>query len=305
MRDDLPLDSFLQSYRAGKLDKKELEGSIFDYVLKNSNRFRLHRWAKDERIDFLCWFYPRISRSIDNYRNKGASFDAYIAAMVRWASREYIRLESGLRITEQTYWDVCTQETAVCEREPPVYGGGGGGRTMPFKAVNNPRQTLMLLLKSYYFISEEFIDRAAPAIGMKKERLKCLIEQLRNMRVHRDTIIKKTRDRIYTLYFRRISLEWRVGAAFEGSLKQEKLKIRLERTIKQLAVLRNRFKRMRLKPTNRQVAQVLGLPKGTIDSSLFAVRAKPRYAEEAGEEFSSRNYFDEYYDDDAAALILK
>jgi hypothetical protein len=298
MGDDLPLDSFLHKYHGGKLRKKELESVIFEHILKNSNRFRLHRWPKDECVDFLCWLYPRISRAIDKYRNKGFSFDAYIAAMVQWASREYIRVEVNHRITEQTYWNMYTQEMAVCEHEP-VYDSDA----VPFKPVNNPRQTLMLLLKSYYFISENFIDRAAPAIGMKKEGLKHLVEQMRDMRVHRDEVIEGTRERIHTLYYRCISFERRMNAALEGSTKYEKLKIRLERARKQLVSMRKRFSRMRTNPTNREVAQVLGLPKGTVDSSLFAIKAKFGYGGGA-EKNSGDDYYDEYSDDDPAGQII-
>lgn len=300
MGEILPLDSFLHEYREKKLRKKELEGIIFEYILKNSSRFRLHRWPKDECIDFLCWLYPRIGRAIDKYRNTGSSFDAYVAAMIRWASREYIQMEVSHRITEQTYWNIYSQEMAVCEHEP-AYGSGA----VPFKPVNNPRQALMLLLKSYYFISDDFIDRAAPAVGMTKERLKRLIEQLRNMRVHRDEAIKDTQERIYTLYYRCISFERRMNAAPAGSARKEKLKIRLERSRKQLASMRKRFGRMRTGPTNLQVAQVLGLPKGTIDSGLFAIKAKSGYA--AGDEkpFTDDSYDEPFGDESAGRIVAK
>jgi hypothetical protein len=272
MGDNLPLDSFLHEYHGGKLRKKELEGIIFEYLLKNSNRFKLHGWPRDECVDFLCWFYPRIGRAIDKYRDTGFSFDAYIAAMVQWASKEYIRIEASHRITEQTYWNMYTRELEVCEHEP-AYDSGA----VPFKPVSNPRQALMLLLKSYYFISEDFIDRAAPAMGMKRETLKGLVEQMRNMRAHRDELIKGRQERIHTLHYRCLSFERRMNTALEGSARYEKLKIRLERARKQLASMRKRFSRMRIEPTNLQVAQVLGIPKGTIDSGLFAIKMKSGY----------------------------
>ncbi|MDR3173651.1 MAG: hypothetical protein LBU19_05330 [Treponema sp.] len=298
MEDILSLDSFLQNYREGKLDKKELEGLIFDFILKNTNRFKLRHWAKDECIDFLCWFYPRMSRAIDKYKNLGASFDAYIAAIIKWASREYIQVEAGHRITEETYWNMHAQDMAVYEREP-VYNGS----KTPFKPVNNPKQALMLILKSYYFISDSFIARAAPAIGMNPERLKYLVEQLRILRLPRDNVIQDTREHIDTLYYRCISLERRINAAIQGSAKYEKLKNKRERARKKLAVLRLRLKRMRTNPTNQQLAQVLGLPKGTIDSSLFAIRSKSGHGR--GKKFSIDDYFDAYHDDDASQLILK
>ncbi|MDR2245506.1 MAG: hypothetical protein LBE17_02345 [Treponema sp.] len=283
MCDNLPLDSFLQTYHEGKIDKKELEGIIFDYILKNGAKFGLGRWPEDECIDFLSWFYPRIGRAIDKYRDVGSSFDAYMSTIILWASKEYIRVETSHRMLEQTYWDMRTQEIAVHEHEPAY-----GDRAAPFKPVNNPRQALMLLLKSYYFVSEDFIDRAAPAIGIEKERLKSFIEQLRNLRIHRDDAIKGTRDRMHTLYYRCISLERRVNAALPGSARYEKIKSRLERARSQLSAMRIRFKRMRTKATNQQVALVLGIPKGTIDSNLFAIKVKSKYDENGGEKIFRR-----------------
>jgi DNA-directed RNA polymerase specialized sigma24 family protein len=300
MEGGLPLDSVLREYHKGNLNKKKLEGIIFEYILKNSTLFRLNHWPKDECIDFLCWFYPRISRAIDKYRKTGSSFDAYVAAMIRWASREYIRVEKNHRITEKTYWDACAREMTVREAEPAY---GDSDNNAPFRPAGKPRQILLLLLKSYYFISEDFIDKAAPAIGMERERLKHLIERLRNMRVQRDESIKNIQDRIHTLHYRCIAFERRMNTSLEGSAGYEKLKSRLERTRRRLVNMRNRFKRMRAQPTNQQVAQVLGLPKGTIDSNLFTVRTKFE-CEIKGERFPAGNYFDEDSDDDSAGQII-
>ncbi|MDR2741152.1 MAG: hypothetical protein LBB98_03240 [Treponema sp.] len=297
MKDNLPLDSLLREYNEGKLNKKKLEGIIFEYILKNSKLFKLQRWPKDECIDFLCWLYPRIGRAIDKYRNKGSSFDAYVNTMVRWATKEYVRTDTIHRITEQTYWDECTRDMAVYEREP-AYGDAAS-----FKSINNPRQALLLLLKSYYFISEDFIDRAAPVIGMKKEKLKHLVERVRDVRLHHDEAMKNTQEHIHTLYYRCISFERQLNATVKGSISYEKTKKRLEQARKRLASMRNRSKRMRSQPTNQQVAQVLGLPKGTVDSNLFAIRVKFE-CENKEEKSSTGNYFDEYSDDDSAGQIV-
>jgi DNA-directed RNA polymerase specialized sigma24 family protein len=40
--------------------------------------------------------------------------------------------------------------------------------------------------------------------------------------------------------------------------------------------MRRRLRSIRLDPSNRQVAEVLGVPKGTIDSNLYAVKSKWR-----------------------------
>jgi exonuclease VII small subunit len=269
MENSLPLDSLLHEYHKGMLNKKKLEGSIFDYLLKNSAIFRLNSWSKDEYVDFLCWLYSRISRAIDKYQDTGSSFDAYIYTMAKWASMEYIRIEAAHRITEQCYWETYTRDMAVCEQ-----GRSYCGDAAPFKRVTNPRQALILLLKSYYFISEDFINKAAPAIGMKKEKLNYLIEQMRNLRFLHDEAYKKFQDNIHTLYYRCINLEKRMNIFTKNSAKYKILEIKLDRARKHLSSMRRRFKQIRINPSNKQIAQILGLPKGTVDSNLFALKAK-------------------------------
>jgi hypothetical protein len=268
MAELLPLDAYLDKYHQGELERKEFEGIIFEFILENAKRYHLQNWPKDECIDFLCWLYPRISRAVDKYRKEGASFDAYVGSMVRWAAREYIHAEQNHKIIEQTYWDGVAQDMMVCSREP-VYDQ----QRRPLKPVPNPRQMLVLLLKSYYFVSDDFAIRVAPAIGMQEEALMRLINKLRRLRMEREEVIKSLRERIYIQYYRCISLEKRMNSYTEGSLGYAKCQIRLERTRKRLANMRKRFKLLRLDPSNLQLAQVLGLPKGTIDSNLFAIKA--------------------------------
>jgi hypothetical protein len=301
MQEKLPLDSFLYKHREGMLDKKKLESVIFEYILKNGKRYKLHTWQRDECVDFLCWLYPRISKAIDNYHDEGSSFDAYIITMIRWASREYLQNQTTHRLIEQTYWDICTRETVTYEEEPDY-----DKNTAPFKQVSNPKQALLLLLKSYYFISEDFINRAAPAIGMEKEKLQRLVGQLRELRVHQDEALKEFQKHVYTQYYRCITLEKRLNIAPVGSARNEKLQIRLARARKRLEIMRRRLKRMRAEPTNRQVANVLGVPKGTIDSNFFAIKTKNNAGSQCKEP-RNRYYYDDHNDDDNAATpaVLK
>ena len=94
MRDDLPLDAYplnayLEAYYQERLNKKELEGLIFEFILKHHKQFGLAKWRRDECLDYVCWLYPRLSKAIDTYQDAGASFDAYIGTIVRLSAREY------------------------------------------------------------------------------------------------------------------------------------------------------------------------------------------------------------------------
>jgi hypothetical protein len=269
---DVSLNVWMENYLQGRLRKKELEGLIFQYCLDNGRRFCPSYRNRDEYADYLCWLYPRISRSIDHYRETGASFDAYIRALVRWSAREYRSREADHRVTEHAYWDARTADMMVCSDEP-VYAERA--EPLPaFKPVSNPRQMLVLLLKSYYFISDDFLARAAPAIGVDQERLRRLIDELRTRRLGRDEAIRSLREHIHSQFYRCIAMTARAAAAPVGSAFEEKMRQRLARAEDRLAAMRNRLKSISFGASNRQVAEVLGVPKGTVDSNLHALKLK-------------------------------
>jgi hypothetical protein len=270
MQEHLPLDSYLAQFYEGEVGKKELEGFIFEYILNNYQNFYLKDWKEDECVDFLCWLYPRLSRAVDNYRYEGASFTAYISTMVRLSAKEFRYREKEHRLIERTYWGAAAEDMFVRNPEPD-YLSEFVPKT-PFRSVTNPRQALILLLKSYSSISDDFIARAAPAIGMNKETLMQLIENLKAMRFEQDLEIRSLRERIYGQYFRCKSFEQRRNASSEGSPRYFVMQRRLERAEKRLKNMKKALKAIKSGASNRQVARILGVSKGTIDSNIHAVK---------------------------------
>jgi hypothetical protein len=270
MQDHLPLDSCLAQFYEDEVSKKELEGFIFEYILRNYRNFYLNDWEEDECIDFLCWLYPRLSRAIDNYRYEGASFTAYIAALVRLSGREFRVMEKEHRLIERTYWNAAAEDMFVHNPEPDYLSEAAPKK--PFPAVTNPRQALILLLKSYSFVSDDFIARAAPAIGMKKETLMQMVESLKNIRFEQDLEIRNLRERIYGQYFRCKTFERRRNASAEGTPRYYVMQKRLERAEKRLRGMKKALKAIKSGASNRQVARILGVPKGTIDSNIYAAK---------------------------------
>jgi hypothetical protein len=282
MQDDkLPLTSLLNRHALGHFDRKELEGKIYQFILDNYQRFQPRKWSKEDFTDYLCWLYPRLRRAIDRYKNTGASFDAYVASLIRWSIREYRIRELDHRITEDTCWKTQAREMEVHSAEPvylepePVYD------TAP-----NPRQLLVLLLKSYHYVSEDFLRRAAPAVGIDAEKLGNMIEALRAMRLNREDEIRKLQERIHCQYYRCLAFEKRMLFSVEGSAKQERMKGCLDRGRNRLKAMRKRLASIKTEASNRQVANVLGVPKGTIDSSLYAIKNKGNLFEKKGDKDS-------------------
>jgi hypothetical protein len=269
MPESLPLSVLFNEYHVGILNKKQLEGHIFQFVLDNHKQFHLFRWNREDCIDYLCWLYPRISKAIDKYRDKGTSFDAYIGALVYYSSREYRFREMAHLISEHACWRERANDLSVRDNEP-AYGEKGPA----YKPVPNPQQVLILLLKAYYFVSDDFIARIAPAVGIEKEGLKKMIDNLRILRLEKEEKIQGLRERVHCQFYRCIAFEKRLISAPEGSMIQMKMRERLIRARIRLLSMRKRLAVMRLDATNREIAEIMGLPKGTIDSTLHSIKLK-------------------------------
>jgi DNA-directed RNA polymerase specialized sigma24 family protein len=278
------LSELYQQYKGGKIEKKEFEGLLFQYLIDNFERYHVFEGSREQWIDFLSWLYPRLSRAIDGYKEAGASFDAYITSIIHWSAKEYRSRESEHYVTEFACWKARAEDAMVCSKEPEYaeYPDYTETKTqdIPIKTIASPRQIIMLLLKSYYFVSDDFLNRIAAGIGIKKETIRSMVDELRQRRVMREKEIRELQERIQCQYYRCLSFEYRLASAFPGTAYYEKLKSRLERARKRFLSMRKRLEGIRVDATNRQIAEVMGIPKGTVDSNLHMVKARWRMEEE-------------------------
>jgi len=262
------LSDYYQLYDKGSMPKKDFEGRIFQYLLGNCEKYRGFNGNQDRWNEFLSWLYPRLARAIDLYRDMGSSFDAYITSLVSSASREYRCREADHRMTEYICWQAKAEEMGVRDTASEYLEDS---KEVSVPQGVRPRHILLLILKSYYFVSDDYVKRVAPAIGMKSEELQAMIDELRELRSKKDTVILDMRERLYCQYYRCLACQKRVDNAQPGTEYHKKMKRRFERAKRRFLAMKKRFAGMRRDASNRMIAEVVGIPKGTVDTGLFAV----------------------------------
>ncbi|MDR0316483.1 MAG: hypothetical protein LBH97_06245, partial [Treponema sp.] len=141
----MSLNDLYMQFIAGLLSKKELEGFIFRTIHENLCHYNLAHWKRDDCDDFLAWLYPRISRAIDSYHNNGASFDNYIAGMVRWSAKEYRACIADNNVFEYAVW-IARFSDQYAEEQEPGYNVEEPVSATAIEQTKNPRQLLMLIL---------------------------------------------------------------------------------------------------------------------------------------------------------------
>jgi DNA-directed RNA polymerase specialized sigma24 family protein len=270
MEHNCQMTLFYRQYKKKHIDENGLAACIFNYILSSrSNEYGLFFRNGGDRADFLCWLYPRLLNSIRNYRKDGGTFDAYIATVVRYSCREYNSLNERAYLAENIYSMDCARESEAREPEEAYEQEASGA-----PAGLSPAQMLVVMLKSYYFVTDELVSKAAPVIGIDADVLGGMIDTLHRLRLKKEAQAAKLTSGIHRLYYRRLEYEKRIEAKFEDKTVCSAISARVERIRLRMDRMRKRLKAMRLEATNKEVAEVLGLPKGTVDSRLAIIKSK-------------------------------
>ena len=269
MNNERSLSELYSLYIAGKLSRNDFEGSIFQYLRKNLDRYRLFGGNRDRWDEFLSWFYHRLSRAVDLYRDIGSSFDAYVSGLLCRASKEYRCREADHRVTEYTCWKAKAEEMKLFESEPE-YPEIRKDVSIPENL--NSRQVLFLLLKSYSRASDDHVKLVAVATGMESDVIRNMIDELQKRRSRQELVMNDMRERLHCQHYRCLAYQKRMVNALPGTDYYEKMKGRFERARRRFRSMKRRLGGMRQGASNRMIAEVLGISKGTVDSGLFAIK---------------------------------
>lgn len=272
------LNELHSQYVNGKLSRLEFEGLLYNYFMSNQEKTCLSRWNRDEYEDYVSWFYQRLRKAIDSYKDIGYSFEAFMWKFFLVSSREYrVRITTGT-VTEYSAWSARISELYANE-EPPFYLHENNNSVLETISDDqnykkNSRRILALVLKCYYYVSDDFIDKIAPKIGIEIKELAGMIDNIRKIRQKKDDAIYRMKERIHCQYYRCVVFEKRLSYIQENTASWEKLNYRLIKARQRLEKMRKRLTLIRTEATNSQIAETIGVKKGTIDSSLYMLKAK-------------------------------
>jgi len=274
----ISINDLYSRYMSGEIKRAEFEGNLYAYLVNNQEKTCLCHWKNDEYEDYLSWLYPSLHRAIDAYNETGSSFEAFMHKFMLVSSKEYhVRITTN-SVIEYSAWSARVGEQYAHEEAPP-YLHENTERVIKEliidkKGRKNTRRILALILKCYHYISDDFLDKIAPVIEIDKNLLREMMTKIRRIREERDDEIFHMKERIYRQYYRCIIYEKRLLLLHENTIIYNKLLVRLEKAKKRLENMRKRMSKIRTDASNKQVADVIGIKKGTVDSSLFKLKTK-------------------------------
>jgi hypothetical protein len=272
------LNKIYSEYLLGRIKRDEFEGILYTYLFNNQHKTCINYWEQDEYEDFISWFYPRLKNSIDSYQEIGASFEAFLYKYMLISAKEYHTRTITNAVIEYSAWSARVPDMYMYEN-PPVYHVRNTEEVLNKMIIDtrggkNTRRILALILKCYYYVSDDFAEKVAPLIGMKADELSEMLNKIRKIRQEKDNKIYLLRERIYCQFYRCIIYEKRLSLMRENTLAHEKMFRRLEGARRRLDKMRKRITSTRTEATNKQIAEIIGTTKGTVDASLHRLKIK-------------------------------
>jgi DNA-directed RNA polymerase specialized sigma24 family protein len=275
MQSLVPLNDLYADYAAGTLKKRKFEAAIFkriqDYVINRG----LPGWSREDLDDYASWFFLRISKAIDTYRETGSSFESYISTMIRMTTKEYHARQVRGYAKEAAAWVTQIPDMYACESTVEYEDHITVEAEEPVK-VTNPRQMLILILKCSANLSADFVNKVSPSLGVEPKILGRMISHLKRQREKRETETMLLSQRAGRQLYRCILFEHNLRAMTDDGVAARRLRNRLEKGRSILTRMRKRLAKVRLDPSNAQIANLLGISKGTVDAVLHKLRAQEK-----------------------------
>jgi RNA polymerase sigma factor (sigma-70 family) len=272
------INEIYSEYLLGNVKRDAFESIIYTYLINNKEKTSIKHWKQDEYEDFISGFYSNIKKIIDSYENTGSSFEAYLYSFIIVSAKEYNVRTTTKAVTEYSTWSARIPDMYVHE-EPPAYKINSAKKelTKMITGINgkkNRRRILALVLKCYYYVSDDFAYKIAALTGIDAKELIEKLNKIRKIRQNKDDRIFLLKERIYCQFYRCIVYEKKLELMRENTFAYEKLYRRLDRAKQRLDRMRKRIKKIRTDATHKQIAEVIGISKGTVDASLYRLREK-------------------------------
>lgn len=291
MDDPIDLNELPELVNFGKLTIQQAVNYIAEYIHKNPTKFGLGKFDEDFRSDFLLSFLQSANKLFIRYDKKYGHFLPYLYAFTKGVLLTLIRDSSkkdsnifSTRREEENTWEYKTKQYL-----PDLYVADNcyENKKYVFHEVKQPvenycsikkndiekRTAIVLALKSSYFLSDEHVSVVSDFCGVEKQNLENTLYNLNKpleKRAEHCAILRVRRDNAY--YFHRKYADLINQETSENHKKklQKKYERQTENWYSKNAQLQKTG--YRLCPTNKTVAQVLGICERQV--SYYISRAK-------------------------------
>ncbi len=254
-----------------------IAGIIYEYPKKCLG------WNEDDASDFFCSYFPKIKGLVDRFRFTGKPFEAYLSTCIRWQLKTFAARNAARNMQNQMIkheycdWYETRRHPAeqVSEDEKP-YGSTVTkilriGKKGVIESKPHSLRLTYLILRNSMQIDDAILHKTAKLTGTDEDELLGCVTELRR-RLNKKILIYEN------LVNRRNKAHVRIQL-LHGLLAQETDSGRCAQYVHVLTKEQSRFEKITreigtisLVPTHKDIAEVLDVPKGSVDSGLYYLK---------------------------------
>lgn len=233
---------------------------------------RINSLTEEDKCDFYLGFFNRIEGLISNFNFNGRPFEVLLNQTLKWHSRTLLAdrkrekhlqaveiMDEEIKIKEmlQVQWDRKEIEAVKVE----------------IKKSSLKQRLLFLFLMNSIHISENDTEIFSKISGYKYDWLLEKRDAIRSELHIKSSRLEKLREKRnnYFTLLRYYQLQEQEEIEFNRKQACREKTIKLK---KKLDDTRKNISRISTKPTHIQIAKLLGIPKGTVDSGIHYFRKK-------------------------------
>lgn len=254
---------------------------ILSVIIYNYPGFnRDSSFTEDDRGDFLLYLHPSLKTVLRKFSLPG-HFERYFKIVLKWQFHNYRRTKdtrqyASMALNKPGIWELPVEKSRIFNPEtsliewPRVFDFNTRGE---IKREAEKKQFLIFALKSCRKLSPVELKFISMAAGVEYEWLETAARSLKaTMTAREKRYAHLVGQKNYTFLRKRIleeSLRFIHHAA-----KNAKAKRKIEMLNKRFRKMYSRVEQVPLCPTNKTIASLTGLSKGTIDSSIYLLKRK-------------------------------
>ncbi len=243
-----------------------------------------NRWDDDQCGEFLCYFYKRIPGMVERFKYRGSPFEALLKVSIQFQMKSFASLVKQKMIAERVlmnrdFWEKTMLKSELhnhtrAEIQPetaPIHP------QTSFEEIRNNRglkkRLLLLLLRESSRISESLLAHFTAITGYKREWIENKVEEVRKITFQLEGRRNICRHHRNQALFNSCCIHEELTYETEPE-KREILLNKLDREKQNLRKSEESLNKIPKSPTHLQIAHVLGIPKGTVDSGLHYINKR-------------------------------
>jgi hypothetical protein len=257
------------------------------------------RWDEDLSGDFFCYFFPRIPGIIERFTFTGRPFEVYLVSCLKWQMKSFLsrqiqddrkrrvieRISAGdaYNQTEREYYafEVDEGEEPYLPLFQTILKTDKEGKIEeePFK-----RRLLYLALSSCENVSEHIMTRISIMTAIPRSKIEELMNALSTRTEKAKLRMRRLQNRRNGNYFRIVYIHEELSRNPDPALRDILVET-LKKEKRKFEFACRELWNLQAGPSHRDIAEVLGIPKGSVDSGIYYIRhAYRRFAGQQGME---------------------